>query len=155
MNDPEQPEASRISTSPHERLRSARERSGKTPQEVASLSGETVMNLYDLESYEDEIPTTISLGELDKLCKVLGISVRSLFEDDTQNQQQKLSSSDLVNRILQYLHEARVTLDAFEDKVGYTIRECFVTPEKVLEWNVDCLRYVCSEIGVDWLTALP
>lgn len=107
----------------------------------------------DLEEHDGELNQTISLGELAKLDSVLGIRSRFIFDDRIEGQQ--ISPEQLCAKINAYLDETGMTIADFEDRVGFVIEPSLRAPADVLNWNVDCLRFVCTELGLDWRLALP
>lgn len=110
---------------------------------------------YDLETYEGELTMNISLRALKKLCDVLHIPVRNLFVGEAASMVERVSPEQLTERIAQHLHRYRLSISEFENKVGFRIAECLERPDEVLDWNIDCLRAVCGELGLDWPAALP
>ena len=48
-----------------------------------------------------------------------------------------------------------ITLEQFEDIVGWELRDFIGHPEKLLsDMTIDGLQWLCRELRVDWLTAL-
>ena len=143
------------SDEPQDRLRHARERSEKGIEHVASLAGMDLPAYRDLETFSDEIAINVSLHDLRSICDALAITPQSLFQmgeaDDTEA---RVSPEEFVKKLREKLQQKRIPLSLFEDEVGFQISECFDNPNAVMAWNVDCLRAVCAEIGVDWLTVL-
>jgi hypothetical protein len=135
------------------KLKQAREAVGKSPQEVAALTGMSLPNYYDLENCDSELNMAISLGELSKLSSVLGISTRFIFDDKTDGQ--PISPEQLCAKIKSYLDAKNMSIANFEDRVGFTIEPSLHDASKVSDWNIDCLRFVCEEIGVNWHLAIP
>ena len=60
-------------------LREAREKAGKSVDEMASLLGISRAWYFDLESYDEEITDTLSLRQLLVLSKALGIDLADFF----------------------------------------------------------------------------
>ncbi len=152
---PEKSEQSTATDSPEARLRLARERSGKTAEQVASLAGMNLPAYYDLESCSDEVTMAISLRELKRVCDVLLTTPRSLFDGGPQREESRVSPDMLVEKIRQHLQHTRMSLPEIENKIGFEIAQCLERTEAIEDWNVDCLRAVCEEVGADWLAALP
>lgn len=96
----------------------------------------------------------ISLRELSKLASVLEIRTRLIFSDKNVGEQ-SISLEQLRSKIRDYLTTTGMNIAEFEEKVGFEIQAGLQDAAKIMEWNVDCLRFVCAEIGVDWLAALP
>jgi hypothetical protein len=57
----------------------------------------------------------------------------------------------LCAKINAHLNATGMSIAEFEERVGFEIEPSLKDATKVLDWNVDCLRFVCAEIGVDWL----
>lgn len=136
------------------RLKRAREAVGKSPEQVAFSVGVSAATYYDWEWGEGDISSTASLEELAKLSASLGVSATAIFEDPPC-QGQRVSPDELGRKIRLHLDRTGTTVAEFEDRVGYEIEPALRNSEEVLKWNVDCLRSVCAELGVDWLSALP
>ena len=141
---------------PHDRLRIAREQSGKTAQDLANAAGISVPHYYDLEAHDDELFMTLSLRELRELCQSLAVSARYLFANGPRKDNGSVVSFVSIAAALSgYLREHKVSQDAFENKIGWSLGSLAANPELAWEWNVDCLRDVCSELQIDWMAALP
>jgi hypothetical protein len=139
------------------RLKQVREALGKSPQEIHALLGSSdvsVGSYYDLEDHDGALNTTISLGELCKLSSILGTRARFIFDGKLEDGRQ-ISPSDLSARIKRHLENTATSITDFEDRVGFVIAPALEDPSEILNWNIDCLRFVSAEIGVNWLDALP
>jgi transcriptional regulator with XRE-family HTH domain len=136
------------------RLQRLREATGKSPDELARLIGISGSVYYDWEWHEDDLVLTASLAELARLSSVLGVPTRAIFEG-TGGKEAAISREYLSDRVRAHLGAKRMPLSEFEDKVGYDIGRALEDPAEVLSWNIDCLRSVCAEIGLNWLDALP
>ena len=136
------------------RLKRAREAAGKSPEQMAALVGVSAPTYYDWEWGEGDISSTASLAELRKLSMALGVSTLTIFDDGPVSGAQ-ISNEELRSRIETHLRVAGLSLEGFEDKVGYAVGSAVASPSAILEWNLDMLRLVCKELGVDWRLALP
>ena len=136
------------------RLKRAREAAGKSPELVASLVGVPVPAYYDWEWVEGDINYTASLGELSKLAAVLGVRTSSIFDSGAGTGRRALPE-ELCAKIRAHLDATTTDITEFEDRVGFVIGPSLRDPSEVLKWNVDCLRFVCREVGLDWRLALP
>ncbi len=135
------------------RLKVARLHSGKTPAEIAALSEINLPSYYDLENYPVELASNISLGQLRKLTRALGISAPALFANEPIDK--TISLSDLSARIKEHLKAHSMTVEKFIEEVGYDIAPALETPDSILDWNIDCLHALSDRIGVNWLAAIP
>lgn len=137
-----------------DRLKRAREATGKSPQEVAALLGISFQEYDEWETYEAELNMAMKLGELSKLSSVLGIKTSLIFDDEIEGGA-PLSPEQLCAKIKAYLDATGISTAQFEDRAGFVVEPSLRDPSEVLKWNVDCLRSVCAEIGSDWRLALP
>ena len=141
--------------SPRERLISAREAAGKSPEELADAAGISPPSYYDLEWVEGELEECLPLVTLQKLCAELRIRSSDLFADEPIAPAERIPPASLVAKIKEHLEETQRSISEFENKVGFKIRACLEDASSILTWDIDCLRYVCAELGVDWKLALP
>lgn len=138
-----------------ENIRRARMFCAKSEAEVASEAGINLPSYYDLEAVEDEITNAISLGQLQLLSVALKTPLRVLFGDNEPPAHDSVSWVDLVQQIHRLIQARRETVEEFENRVGYEMRSALADPRRISEWNVDCLRAVCAELGINWLDTLP
>lgn len=139
------------------RIEAARLAVGKEMDEMAELLGISYASYWDLEGYDDEVLTCLSLDKVKRLCEALKIHPVSLLSD-RPNQAGPIAHvtlPDLMDRIKEHIAIHNLTVAEFEDRAGWGIQKCLDDPAQALGWNVDCLKDVCAEIGVDWLEALP
>jgi transcriptional regulator with XRE-family HTH domain len=66
-----------------ERVKTLRQRTGKSADEIASLAGLEDMAYFDLESYDDELRTALSLGQVKRLAAAFGVPASALFSEQT------------------------------------------------------------------------
>ena len=138
-----------------QRLKTASEQTGKTPTELAAVTGITVPHYYDLETYDDELYMTLALSELWKLCAEMGISLRYLFSGEQPAPDTPIPFSSLAEMVTKYLDDQQMSQGSFEDLVGWSLADFTTNPESAWSWNADCLRDVCAALGVKWMDALP
>jgi transcriptional regulator with XRE-family HTH domain len=135
------------------RLKRAREAAGKMPEDLGELVGNT-STYYDLENHDGELYSVPSLRELSRLCFALGTKVRDLFDDRT-NVEPAISPEQLLSEAKEYLSQNRLSIAEFEDRIGFEIGPSLNDTSNVMDWNVDFLRWLCRELGLDWRLALP
>ena len=135
-------------TIPRLRFQEARERIGLTPDEVASRSGVSA-NVWDIEAFDDELTCCHSPKQVQQLCRVLGIQPVELFGAEIS--ESPVSANELVQRIHEECRSRGVTLEQFEDAVGWRLSACMKPPEKLLEdMTIDGLQWLCRELRIDW-----
>jgi transcriptional regulator with XRE-family HTH domain len=139
------------------RIRHARELSGKSAEEMASLLEVSNASYRDLESFDEEVLTCLSLRQVDRLCRALGISSLELLSEDRLQTEpgDRISLREVVRQIGDYMRERQMTIEEFEEKAGWEIEPALGDSEMALEWSVDCLKDICAQIGVNALKVLP
>jgi transcriptional regulator with XRE-family HTH domain len=136
------------------RLREARERSGKTVDEMASLLGISREWYYDLETYDEEICDTISLRQLVTLTHALGIDLVDFFSNGAPKPAESLSLEALAEKINEYLIAHNLTVAEFEEAVGWEVANCLADPRQFMNFNLDGLMDVSRPLGIDWRAVL-
>jgi transcriptional regulator with XRE-family HTH domain len=140
-------------TVPRLRFREARERLGLSPDEVATRSGISSPNVWDIEEIEGHLTCSYSPRNLQQLCRVLGIRPVELF--GAEGSEPPISPEELVRLIHEECRFRGVTLEQFEDAVGWRLSACIEPPGKLLEdMTVDGLQWLSRELRVDWRRAL-
>ena len=138
---------------PHIRFREARERLGLSPDEVAAQSGVSDAGVWDIEACEGDLTCCYSPRDVQKFCRVLGIRPVQLFGGEIS--ESPVSADELVRLIHEECHSRGVTLEQFEDAVGWRLSACIEPPERLLEdMTVDGLQWLCQELRIDWRRAL-
>jgi transcriptional regulator with XRE-family HTH domain len=138
---------------PHIRFREARERLGLSPDEVAKQSGVSSAEIWDIEAYENELTSCHSPRSLQLFCRVLRVQPVDLFGGVSSGP--AISPAELVQRIHEECRSRQITLEQFEDVVGWRLSESIEPAEKLLEdLTVDGLQWLCRELRIDWLRAI-
>ena len=57
--------------------------------------------------------------------------------------------------IQRHIESNGFAVDEFEDKAGWEVGSLLNAPDTIWERNVQFLRDVCAEVGIDWLSVLP
>lgn len=138
-----------------ERLRLAREKSGKSIGDMAELLEISWESYSDLEEFDNEIIDCVSLRKLALLFKALKIQPREFFSSDPLIQPAPIKLRDLSVKIKEYLDVHHMTVFEFEDRVGWEMASCLENPAEFLELNIRGLIDVCNELGLDWIAVLP
>ena len=138
---------------PHIRFREARERPGLSPAEVAARSGVSDAGVWDIEAGEGDLTRCYSPRDVQKFCRVLGIHPVELFGEEIS--EPAVSADELVQLIHEECRSRGVTLEQFEDAVGWRLSACIEPPERLLEdMTVDGLQWLCRELRIDWRRAM-
>jgi DNA-binding XRE family transcriptional regulator len=133
-----------------EALRAAREAAGMDPGELAAALDVSYESYLDIESYDDEITSCVSLRDLGTLADVLELDLRRLFgaDDDTV-----VTLADLAAGIRARLDET--PLEQFENEVGWELADALADPAAFAEFTLDGLADVAAPLGLDWRHLLP
>jgi len=132
-----------------ERLRVAREAAGLTRDDVVRLGSLNPSAYFDLEAHDDELSMGVSVSEVVRVCRALHLDPRALF-DGSVSAAALPSFDSLAQTIREYLGVNRVSLQEFENVVGWKVGESVADPTKFSEFNLDGLSAVCEAVGVDW-----
>jgi len=132
-------------------LKQLREAKGFTHSELAKVARISVESYYDLEQYDDELDRGVSVGEITRIAKELGVSPSVLFGGSSTG---AISTSDLASLVQQHVKLSGKVLAEFEDQIGYGVDKALADPERFRDFDADGLRAVCGAIGVNWLDVL-
>jgi cytoskeletal protein RodZ len=138
---------------PADRLKKARESVGKEPRQIAQEVGLNVPSYYDLEEHDDEIAMCLSLGELRKVCRAVGLRVPDLLtENAASSPRDEVSLDAVATRLKKHLEQRGIPLSTFEDGIGWSLPGFLEDPQSAVDvWNLECLQAVCSPLQLDWL----
>lgn len=136
------------------RLKALRERAGRSVPQIAQETGLSAALLYDLEA-TDDLYDTVSLDEINRLARALGVKPSMLFNDAPSSALSRRSGRQrLPSLLLKYLAVKQLSIEQFEERVGYEVRQVLSNPGAVRDWNAACLMAVASELGLCWLEYL-
>jgi hypothetical protein len=130
-------------------VRAARQAAGKDPGELAAALNVSYESYRDIESYDDEITTSISFREMVILPELLDLDLRRMFEaGDTV-----LTFSDIAVAVRSRL--AETPLEQLENEVGWELADALDDPSAFAEFSLDGLADVAAPFGLDWRGLLP
>jgi hypothetical protein len=102
-----------------------------------------------IESQDDELSSCYSPSQVQRFCSILGIRPIELFGGDFA--ESPISAVDLVRLIREQCQSRDVTLEQFENAVGWRLSACIEPPEHLLaDISIDGLQWLCRELGVNW-----
>jgi hypothetical protein len=139
-----------------EKLTQARERKGwpiyEAAWQVEAASIMTRNNYYDVEQCEGALTENCSLAQLVRVCQLLDIHPRDLFSEEPVA---ALPIETVVQAIKDHCAQKKITTAEFENAVGWLVESALDHPRNALrEWNIDCLKDVCDELGLNWLSVI-
>ena len=141
---------------PHGRLEQIRCSLNKTPGEVAERAAVSRAAYYDLESDPTEIFMSVSLRDLQRICGCLGVDAFYLFTGNNRAASDVCYDFESIAALVrEHLKRSGQTAVEFSDHVGWEIEPFLRDAGAGWEWNVDCLRDVCSALGIRWELVLP
>jgi len=133
---------------PGELIRERRLALGLEPEKVARQVGLEPSSYYDLEGFETELSTSVSLGDIARLEDILNFDVREAFSG--WSGRPELTLEGLSDAIKKHLREVNLTVNEFEDAIGWEVDSILANPHSALDWNLDCLRDICRTLGIRW-----
>lgn len=137
------------------RILRAREALGLTQDDVAARWGEQPSMYWDLELYDDEAFTVISVKQLQRLAAALGTSVSALlFSEEPPPGFPGATYAEVVARLRKKIAEDAVSSEDLSDRIGWELRPLLADPDTLGDLPIDGLRSVCRAAGVDWVAAL-
>ena len=117
--------------------------------------GRAALEYWDLELYDDEAFTVISVRQLQRLAAVLGTSASALlFGEDPGLAEPNASYADVVTRLHVRMTNDGVGVEQLGNDVGWDLNALFADPATLGDMPIDGLRSVCRVANVDWVTVL-
>jgi transcriptional regulator with XRE-family HTH domain len=136
-----------------QRILRARQGRGLSQDEVAVRWGEPVSMYWDLELFDDEAFTVISLLQLQRLASVLETSVCALLlGEDPGFQGAAVSYTDVIGRLRSRIAEEPTTVEHLSAVVGWHLQPLFDAPETLGDMPVCGIFSVCQAADVEWIT---
>lgn len=141
------------SASPAARFKAFREHSGFSQEALAAQLKLSSPCIWDIESVEGELAACYSPTQVSDFATVLGVRPVDFF--GWAGSGAPVSALDLVGLIHQECDRRGVSLEQFEDAVGWRLSTCLDPPSRLLEdITVDGLQWLCRELRVDWYRVL-
>jgi len=138
-----------------QRIRRAREGLALTQDDVARQWGEQTSMYWDLELFDAEAFTVISVRQLQRLASVLGTPVNALlFGEDPASPEPDVTYADVIAGLQMRLSGDDVDVEQLGNSVGWDLGNVFADPGTLGDMPIDGLRSVCRAVSVDWVTVL-
>lgn len=135
-----------------EAIRHARESKGLSDVEVAARSGLTIHEYGDVESYDDEASSVLTLKQLRSLCSVLGLDLYALFSlEEPSSDHNRLDFRERHKVIAQRRKEIGLTQEQLGDRVGfepYIIDRIERDPNFLEHWCLDNVLLLAKELNL-------
>ena len=137
------------------RIRNHRVRAGKSSSEVAQCLGLNDAWYHDLEHDDAEFASTLTLFQAIELASALGVSLRDLLNEE-ESVGASIALMDLPKLIEAHVARAGISVEQFEDQLGWELQDFMQSPLKVAaESPILFLQAVAEHLGIDWLSLLP
>ena len=140
-----------------QRIRSFREARGLSLELIADRLGVTFEWADDLERYDDEVASTLTVRQLLALAGILGVDSAALLSSDTDAHESgpAVRLQELAASIRARSASLPEGIDQLETEAGWGCREMLGDPRCVGDWCVEQLLQVCEAAGVPWARVLP
>src|SRR5215208_2878069 len=130
-----------MTSTPPERIRAARERAGLEVSDVAEKVALPFAHYCDLEAFEDEAWTTISLETLQRLGRTLGLTPRQILEgNDAPAPSRRMSFAEFSSAVAKAVNAAGGDVDAWGEHAGWDVAPLLEAPEKLWGLDAEALR---------------
>src|SRR5262245_8663944 len=138
-----------------ENIRAFRVRAGMSAQEVSTALGLNEAWYRDLESYDDELASTLTLFQAAQLAALLGVRLRDLVEENASSVE-KVDLIDLPAVVERHLVREGPSREEFESLVGWELQDFLESPiASAAELPIAFLRDLSNHLGVSLLALLP
>ena len=136
-------------------IRDCRVRAGKSAKQVAADLGLNDAWYRDLEQHNDELTTTLTLFQAMHLATLLNVRLRDLLTNEAQTEQ-NIPLLDLGALIAEHIAREEMSLEAFEEQVGWELKDFLQSPMKAAaEQPIKFLQALSEHLGIDWLSLIP
>jgi transcriptional regulator with XRE-family HTH domain len=137
-----------------EKIRTCRVRAGKSAQQVASDLGLNDAWYSDLETYDDELASTLTLFQAHQLASLLGVGLPDLLVEDVQSAE-KIGLLDVPSKIKAHISAEDLSIEDLEELVGWELKQFLESPvASAAEMPVSFLRDLSNHLGVSLLSLL-
>jgi len=145
-----------MSSTPSERLAAARERAGLDLGEVADRTGLPFAHYRDLEMFENDVWDSISLAQLQKLARIVGLRSLALLEGETAPRpSRRITFAEFSAAVASAVQASGSSAEAWGEEAGWDVAPLLEDPEQIWSLNADGLRDIAEAAGVDWRSVLP
>jgi transcriptional regulator with XRE-family HTH domain len=137
-----------------ETIRAYRVRAGKSAKQVASDLGINDAWYRDLETYDDELASTLTLFQAKHLALLLGVELSQLLIENEQAGR-KVGLLDLPSTVRKHIEAENLSIEEFENLVGWEMKGFLESPvAAAAEMPIAFLRDLSNLLGVSLLSLL-
>lgn len=136
-------------------LRTARIRAGKSRAEVAAHLALNPAWYDDLERRDGELAATLTLFQGVALAELFGLRLADLF-GETVPAGERVALPDLPERIRAHVAATGVSLDQFEQRLGWELAPFMEAPVQLAtELPIAFFQALAGKLGLHWLLLVP
>jgi transcriptional regulator with XRE-family HTH domain len=137
-----------------ETIRAHRVRAGKSAQQVAAELGINDAWYADLEMYDDELASTLTLFQAKHLATILGVQLSELLVEN-EHSGRRIGLLDLPSIIRKHIEVEALSMEEFEDLIGWDIKGFLDSPvASAAELPIMFLRDLANHLDVSLLSLL-
>ncbi|MBX9903353.1 MAG: hypothetical protein K2Y31_03280 [Burkholderiales bacterium] len=136
-------------------IRRARIRAGKSRAETAAHLALNPAWYDDLEQRDGELAATLTLFQGVALAELFGLRLADLF-GETVPDGERMALPDLPERIRAHLTAAGISLEQFEEQLGWELGPFLAAPVQLsTELPIAFFQALAEALGVHWLLLVP
>jgi transcriptional regulator with XRE-family HTH domain len=137
-----------------ETIRAHRVRAGRSAQQVAADLGINDAWYQDLETYDDELASTLTLFQAKHLAELLGVRLAELLVEN-EHAGRTVGLLDLPSIIRKHIAVEQLSIEEFEDLIGWELKGFLDSPvASAAEMPIAFLRDLSNHLGVKLLSLL-
>lgn len=110
------------------------------------------MHVYDLEAYGDELESTLNIGQIYKLARILSIAPSKLCKTLGQCH---ITEKQAFIKISQLISQAGVPLGTLSENIGWELESCAKSIESLKEQPIDFYKDFADWFKVPLESVLP
>ena len=133
-----------------DRLKAARAKAGLSAEVVGAHVGLGANWYWDLEAYDSELTSNVSLAHLSVLCDVLGTSPQDLILGAGSPPVGTISFTELGTALNERMRQLGLTADELGQQVGWNVKDVVVDSEELWNFTLDGVRDLCRATDLDW-----
>jgi transcriptional regulator with XRE-family HTH domain len=138
-----------------ERIKNLRLASGRSEDELAAMLGISIHSYWDLEAYDNELFTCVSLEQAQRLMRALGTDLTS-FISPAGELSSRVSLDQAVTALRELAEQRGWSVAELSDEVGWELDEFLRTPRQTAAaQNLDFFKDIAAPLGLDWHCLLP
>ena len=111
------------------KIRELRENLNLSEKDVATRIGLDIHWYCDIEAYEDEVFSNVSIAHLASIAAVLEVSLSKLILGNCASSSTKINFAELTNCLSRKFQESKLSIDAFSESVGWELKDAIIDPE--------------------------